>query len=64
VKLAWLLLRYRPDSALVRWFIARVGAVRGRTRKFTAVALARKTGRSREKRQSSPSRFIAATAAG
>lgn len=42
VELAWLWLRYQPDSALARWFTERVGAVRGRIRKITAVALARK----------------------
>ena len=42
VELAWLWLRYQPDSALARWFTERVGAVRGRMRKITAVALARK----------------------
>jgi transposase len=42
IELAWLWLRYQPDSALARWFTERVGAVRGRLRKITAVALARK----------------------
>jgi transposase len=42
VELAWLWLRYQPDSALARWFTERVGTVRGRMRKITAVALARK----------------------
>ena len=42
VELAWLWLRYQPDSALARWFAERVGAVRGGMRKITAVALARK----------------------
>ena len=42
VELAWLWLRYQPDSVLARWFNERVGAVRGRIRKITAVALARK----------------------
>jgi transposase len=42
VELAWLWLRYQPDSALARWFTERVGAARGRVRKITAVALARK----------------------
>ncbi|MFC7554714.1 hypothetical protein ACFQU7_24570 [Pseudoroseomonas wenyumeiae] len=35
-------LRYQPDSALARWFAGRVGEIRGRIRKITAVALARK----------------------
>jgi transposase len=42
VELAWLWLRYQPDSALARWFAGRVGEIRGRIRKITAVALARK----------------------
>ena len=42
LELAWLWLRYQPDSALARWFAERVGAIRGRLRKITAVALARK----------------------
>jgi transposase len=42
VELAWLWLRYQPDSALARWFTERVGVVRGRIRKITAIALARK----------------------
>jgi transposase len=42
VELAWLWLRYQPDTALARWFTERVGDVRGRIRKITAVALARK----------------------
>ena len=42
VELAWLWLRYQPDSALARWFTERVGSVRGRIRKITVVALARK----------------------
>jgi len=42
LELAWLWLRYQPDSALARWFTDRVGAARGRIRKITAVALARK----------------------
>jgi transposase len=42
VELAWLWLRYQPGSALSRWFAERVGSARGRVRKITAVALARK----------------------
>src|SRR5215218_9246680 len=42
LELAWLWLRCQPDSALARWFTDRVGSVRGRIRKITAVALARK----------------------
>jgi transposase len=42
IELAWLWLRYQPDSALARWFTERVGSARGRIRKIAAVALARK----------------------
>jgi transposase len=42
IELAWLWLRYQPESSLSRWFHARVGAARGRVRKISAVALARK----------------------
>jgi transposase len=42
VELAWLWLRYQPGSALARWFTERAGVVRGRIRKITAIALARK----------------------
>ncbi len=42
VELAWLWLRYQPDSALSKWFRARVGEGGGRLRKVTIVALARK----------------------
>lgn len=42
VELAWLWLRYQPGSGLARWFVERVGTGRGRIRKITAVALARK----------------------
>jgi transposase len=42
VELAWLWLRYQPDSALSRWFRERVGSERGRIRRITIVALARK----------------------
>jgi transposase len=42
IELAWLWLRYQPDSGLARWFAERVGTVRGRIRKIIAVALARK----------------------
>ncbi|WP_207541283.1 transposase [Sabulicella rubraurantiaca] len=40
VELAWLWLRYQPSSALARWFTERIGEIRGRIRKITAVALA------------------------
>lgn len=42
IELAWLWLRYQPESSLSRWFHERVGAARGRVRKISAVALARK----------------------
>jgi transposase len=42
IELAWLWLRYQPDSALARWSTERVGSARGRIRKIAAVALARK----------------------
>ncbi len=43
VELAWMWLRWQPDSALSVWFRARVGATGGgRIRKIIIVALARK----------------------
>jgi transposase len=42
VELAWLWLRYQPDSSLSIWFRTRVGAIKGRIRRITVVALARK----------------------
>jgi transposase len=42
IELAWLWVRHQPDSALSRWFRARVGAERGRVRRIAIVALARK----------------------
>jgi len=42
IELAWLWLRHQPDSALSRWFRARVGALTGRMRRIAVVALARK----------------------
>ena len=42
IQLAWLWLRYQPDSAPARWFRDRVGALRGRTRRIAIVAMARK----------------------
>jgi transposase len=42
VELAWLWLRYQPDSALSCWFRERVGSERGRIRWIAIVALARK----------------------
>lgn len=40
--LAWLWVRHQPDSALSIWFRERVGTERGRVRRITIVALARK----------------------
>jgi transposase len=42
IELAWLWLRYQPDSALSIWFRERVGAMKGRMRRIAIVALARK----------------------
>ena len=42
IQLSWLWIRYQPDSDLARWFEARVARNRGRLRKTTIVALARK----------------------
>jgi transposase len=38
IELAWLWLRYQPDSALSLWFRERVGTMRGRIRRITIVA--------------------------
>ena len=42
VELAWLWVRFQPESALSQWFTARVGTARGRIRRIAIVALARK----------------------
>jgi transposase len=42
IELAWMWLRFQPDSALSRWFRERVGSQRGRIRRIAIVALARK----------------------
>jgi transposase len=42
IQLAWLWLRYQPDSELAEWFRKRVGTLAGRTRRIAIVALARK----------------------
>jgi transposase len=42
VELAWLWLRYQPESQLSRWFHERVGETRGRFKRIMIVALARK----------------------
>ncbi|QIP37171.1 IS110 family transposase [Komagataeibacter rhaeticus] len=42
IQLAWLWLRYQPDTALAQWFHEHVGARSNRSRKTAIVALARK----------------------
>jgi transposase len=42
IELAWLWLRYQPDSALSIWFRKRVGDQKGRVRRIAIVAMARK----------------------
>jgi transposase len=42
IQLAWLWLRYQPDSVLTTWFRERVGQLQGRTRRIAIVAMARK----------------------
>jgi transposase len=42
IQLAWLWLRYQPDSRLAVWFRERVGNLQGRTRRIAIVAMARK----------------------
>ena len=42
IQLAWLWLRYQPDSALATWVRERVGALQGRTRRIAIVAVARR----------------------
>jgi transposase len=42
IELAWLWLRHQPGSELSRWFQARVGGMKGRIRRITIVAVARK----------------------
>jgi transposase len=42
IELAWLWLRYQPDSDLSAWFRARVGATKGRVRRIAIIAMARK----------------------
>ena len=42
IELAWFWLRHQPESALSRWFHGRVGNGRGRIRRISIVALARK----------------------
>jgi transposase len=42
IQIAWLWLRYQPDSALARWFHERISHSGGRGKKIAIVALARK----------------------
>jgi transposase len=42
IELAWLWVRHQPDSELSRWFRERVRDIKGRIRRITIVALARK----------------------
>ena len=42
IELAWLWQRHQPASTLSRWFHTRVGSERGRIRRISIVALARK----------------------
>jgi transposase len=42
IELAWLWLRHQPASSLSVWFHKRVGSLRGRIRRITIVAMARK----------------------
>jgi len=42
IELAWLWLQHQPESALSRWFKARVGDAKGRVKRIAIVALARK----------------------
>jgi transposase len=42
IELAWMWLRYQPDSTLSIWFRQRVGDRKGRARRIAIVALARK----------------------
>ena len=42
IQLAWLWLRYQPDSALAQWFRLRVKDQGPRARRIAVVALARK----------------------
>ena len=42
VQLAWLWLRYQPDSPLSRWFVERFAGAGGRAKRIGIVALARK----------------------
>jgi transposase len=41
-ELAWLWVRYQPESALTKWFQERLGGAKGRMKKILIVAMARK----------------------
>ena len=42
IELAWMWLRFQPNSALSLWFRERVGSAEGRIRRIAIVAVARK----------------------
>jgi transposase len=42
IELSWFWLRYQPDSTLSQWYRQRVGSQKGRIKRITIVALARK----------------------
>lgn len=42
IEIAWLWVRYQPESALTQWFLQRAGTAKGRIRRIAIVALARK----------------------
>jgi transposase len=42
IELAWLWIRHQPDSDLARWYQQRVGTLKGRIKRITIVAVARK----------------------
>jgi transposase len=42
IELAWMWLRYQPDSRLSVWFRERVGNRKGRIKRIAIVAMARK----------------------
>jgi transposase len=42
IELAWLWIRHQPDSELTHWYHQRVGNLKGRIKRITIVALARK----------------------
>ncbi|MGB8398483.1 IS110 family transposase [Bradyrhizobium sp.] len=42
IELAWLWIKHQPGSELARWYQQRVGAIKGRVKRITIVAVARK----------------------